>query len=183
MFAERSASRNLDNRGTAQLPGALAATRLVEVDGLDGSEPWALIWNQDTGRLTVSLAVMTQAAWLADTDDFDRWVSSWHRFIAASAFEPSLANIAVVADSKTIAGEVFADQLRASVVAQAADFPAQLIKDLAAREVRSSTRVEVYVELTFDPSQGAAKSETIDGQAAEVARLSGDLSRDRRSRR
>jgi len=162
---------NLDKDSQAQLPGALGPTRLLEVEGLDGAEPWAMIWNQRTGRLTVSLAVTTQAAWLADPDDFDRWVAHWHQFIASSAFEPSLATVGVVIDSKTIAGEVAADRLRDSISPDVAGFARDLLEDLADREVRASTRITLYVELSFDPAKGAAKGETIDGQAAEVARL------------
>jgi len=59
----------------------------------------------------------------------------------------------------------------ASVAAESEGFARELIEDLAAREIRSSTKVEMYVEITFDPAKGAAKGESIDGQAAEVARL------------
>lgn len=155
--------------GLPELPGPLAATRLVEVAaGVGQPDPWAVVWNRATGEVTATLEVTTQQAHLADSDTFSGWVGNWHRWLAGTCTDQAVAHVMVVVESSSVSGEALGDQILGSVSADAPPFAAELLTDLAGLASAGSTSVSVFVEITFTAAKlGEGR---IDERVAEVAR-------------
>jgi hypothetical protein len=161
-----------------ELPGVLApVVPLSTKDGL--GQPYGLLWDRRTGRLTASIRLAPVGTVLADQERSDLWVGSWAAWQAALGYEPTIEWIAVVVESAPSSGTELADYVTDRLDPAAPRAARDTMVELAAAHRGATADVSVRVNLTFQPQRARPIPQDDGERVAEVSRalagLEGDL--------
>lgn len=153
-----------------ELPGVLAPlVPLAATDGL--GQPYGLLWDRRTGRLTASVRVAPVGTVLADPARTDTWIGSYAAWLAALGHEPTLEWVAIVVESAPSTGTVLADYVADRLDPRAPQIARDTMVEVADSHRGATADISVRVSLTFQP-QHARPVPTTDGErVAEVSRV------------
>lgn len=142
----------------SNLPGALAPTRTYSVT-TDSGVPYGIVYNDALQLATVTWKVHPHTPHLADQNQVDIWVSSWHQFLASLGYIDQAAHVSVTVATATEPGAVVADNIEASKAANAPAVSLNLLNELARRETDGTTVSSTHISVTFDTRYGPAARE------------------------
>jgi hypothetical protein len=161
-----------------ELPGVLAP--IVPLSTKDGlGQPYGLLWDRRTGRLTASVRVAPVGTVLADQERTDLWIGSFASWQASLGYQPTIEWVSIVVESAPSSGTELADY-----VADRLDPAAPLVARETMTEVAESHRgstadISVRVNLTFQPQRARPVPKDDSERVAEVSRamagIEGDL--------
>ncbi len=140
------------------LPGALAPTRTYAVQ-TDARRPYGVVYNDSLQTATVTWRVHPHTPHLADQEQVDVWVASWHQFLASLGYIDQIAHLQVTVATATEPGAVVAENLAASRASNAPALAQNLLNELAARENSGTTVSSTFISATFDTRYGPAARE------------------------
>ena len=161
-----------------ELPGVLAP--IVPLSTQDGlGQPYGLLWDRRTGRLTASIRVAPVGTVLADQERSDLWIGSWAAWQAALGYEPTIEWIAIVVESAPSCGTELADYVTERLDPAAPRAARETMVEIAAGHRGATADVSVRVSLTFQPQRARPTPQDDAERVAEVSRalagLEGDL--------
>ncbi len=152
------------------LPGPLAGTVLLTAADEAGRQ-WGCVWDRRSGRLTATVLVAATTPWLADPQQTDAWISSWHTWLAKLGFAPMVRHIAVTVETAPADPAVLAAAVRPRIDPAAPRVARDLVEELAELAAADSVRVATRVSVTIDPARSVVPLPTIEEQVAEFSRL------------
>ena len=161
-----------------ELPGVLAPiVPLSTTDGL--GQPYGLLWDRRTGRLTASVKVAPVGTVLADQERTDLWIGSYAAWMAALGYEPTIDWISIVVESAPASGTELADYVATRLDPNAPQIARDTMTEVAASHRGSTADISVRVNLTFQPQRARPVPQDDAERVAEVSRalagLEGDL--------
>ncbi len=161
-----------------ELPGVLAPiVPLATQDGL--GQPYGLLWDRRTGRLTASVRVAPVGTVLADQSQTDLWIGSWAAWQAALGFEPTIDWVAIVVESAPSSGTELADYVADRLDPNAPAIAREVMTQVAEAHRGATADISVRVNMTFQPMRARPAPQDEAEQVAEVSRalagLEGDL--------
>ncbi|GAA4968813.1 SCO6880 family protein [Kineococcus glutinatus] len=152
-----------------QLPGALAATRLLSCEDGRGGH-FGLIHDARTGFLTATLRCASTSTWLVDGGDADAWVANWHSWLASRGFDSMVQWVAVTVDTAPEPGSTLARNVAERLDPGAPADVLDLMRELVEVSPAASADVETRVSITFDPARAGTPLTELADAAAEVSR-------------
>jgi hypothetical protein len=161
-----------------ELPGVLAP--IVPLSTRDGlGQPYGLLWDRRTGRLTASVRVAPVGTVLADQERTDLWIGSFAAWQASLGYEPTIEHVAIVVESAPSTGTELADYVADRLDPAAPAIARETMTEVAEAHRGATADISVRVNLSFQP-QRARPAPTDDAErVAEVSRalagLEGDL--------
>lgn len=161
-----------------ELPGVLAP--IVPLSSQDGlGQPFGLLWDRRTGRLTGSVRVAPVGTVLADQEQTDLWIGSFASWLAALGYEPTLEWVAIVVESAPSSGTELADYVADRLDPAAPQVARDTMTEIAASHRGSTADISVRVSMTFQPQRARPAPQDDGERVAEVSRamsgLEGDL--------
>ncbi len=147
-----------DPSAGSNLPGALAPTRTFEVT-TDSGRRYGVVYNDATKAATVTWSVHPHTPHLADQEQVDSWVASWHQFLASLGYIDQMSSVAVTVVTATEPGAVVSENLAVNRDPHAPTFARVLLDELSRRETDGTTVSATYVSVTFDTRYGPAARE------------------------
>ncbi len=161
-----------------ELPGVLAPLMpLTTKDGL--GNPYGLLWDRRTGRLTASLRVAPVGTVLADEDRTDLWIGSFAAWQAALGYEPTVEWASITVESAPSSGTELADYVADRLDPAAPAIARETMTEVADAHRGSTADISVRVSLTFQPQRARPQPRDDAERVAEVSRalagLEGDL--------
>jgi hypothetical protein len=161
-----------------ELPGVLAPTvPLSTRDGL--GQPYGLLWDRRTGRLTASVRVAPVGTVLADQDRTDLWVGSFAAWQASLGYQPTIEWVSIVVESAPSAGTELADYVADRIDPGAPAIARETMIEVAESHRGSTADISVRVNLTFQPQRARPAPKDDAERVAEVSRamagIEGDL--------
>jgi hypothetical protein len=163
---------------SAELPGVLAPIMpLATSDGL--GNPYGLLWDRRTGRLTASVRVAPVGTVLADQGRTDLWIGSFAAWQAALGYEPTIEWVGITVESAPSSGTELADYVADRLDPAAPAIARDTMTEIAAAHRGSTADIAVRVSLTFQPQRARPTPRDDAERVAEVSRaltgLEGDL--------
>lgn len=163
---------------SAELPGVLAPLMpLTTSDGL--GNPYGLLWDRRTGRLTASLRVAPVGTVLADEDRTDLWIGSYAAWMAALGYEPTIEWVSITIESAPSSGTALGQYVAQRLDPQAPPVARDTMTEVAAAHQGATADISVRVSLTFQPQRARPMPRDDAERVAEVSRalsgLEGDL--------
>ncbi|MEW9534145.1 SCO6880 family protein [Microbispora sp. NPDC049125] len=152
-----------------QLPGVLAATRLLSAEDGFGRQ-YGIVWDRQTGLFTATLKVSPASTWLAERSNADSWVANWGAWLASLGHMPAVRWVTVTVDTAPEPGSTLADTVGQALSPDAPEAAALLIKQLVSTAPRTAARVDTYVSVTFDPSRSPAAMDDMPTAIGELGR-------------
>ncbi|ATY17094.1 hypothetical protein CU254_41695 (plasmid) [Amycolatopsis sp. AA4] len=161
-----------------ELPGVLAPLMpLSTKDGL--GNPFGLLWDRRTGRLTASLRVAPVGTVLADQDRQDLWIGSFAAWQASLGYEPTVEWASITVESAPSTGTELADYVSDRLDPAAPAVARETMREVAEAHRGSTADISVRVSLTFQPQRARPQPRDDAERVAEVSRalsgLEGDL--------
>jgi hypothetical protein len=161
-----------------ELPGVLAPLMpLATRDGL--GNPYGLLWDRRTGRLTASVRVAPVGTVLADQEQTDLWIGSYAAWQAALGYEPTIEWAAITIESAPSSGAELAHYVEQRVDPAAPVLARDTMAEIAAAHQGATADISVRVSLTFQPQRARPTPRDDAERVAEVSRaltgLEGDL--------
>jgi hypothetical protein len=161
-----------------ELPGVLAPiVPLSTEDGL--GQPYGLLWDRRTGRLTASVRVAPVGTVLADQDRSDLWIGSFAAWQATLGFEPTVEWVSIVVESSPSSGTELADYVADRLDPAAPRVARETMVEIAQAHRGATADIGVRVNLTFQPQRARPVPGDDAERVAEVSRalagLEGDL--------
>lgn len=161
-----------------ELPGVLAP--IVPLSSEDGlGQPYGLLWDRRTGRLTASVRVAPVGTVLADRERSDLWVGSFAAWQAALGYEPTIEWVSIVVESAPSAGTELADYVTGRLDPRAPVVARETMVEIADGHRGATADISVRVNLTFQPQRARPAPQDDAERVAEVSRalagLEGDL--------
>ncbi|WP_018686864.1 SCO6880 family protein [Actinokineospora enzanensis] len=161
-----------------ELPGVLAP--IVPLSTQDGlGQPYGLLWDRRTGRLTSSVRVAPVGTVLADQDRTDLWIGSFAAWQAALGYEPTIEWVAIVVESAPSSGTELADYVADRLDPNAPQVARDTMTEVAESHRGSTADISVRVNMTFQPMRARPAPQDDAERVAEVSRamagLEGDL--------
>ncbi|MEU7004180.1 SCO6880 family protein [Nonomuraea sp. NPDC046570] len=152
-----------------QLPGVLAATRLLSAE--DGyGRPYGIVWDRRTGYLTLTVQVVPTSMWLANRDEADGWVSNWGNWLASLGHVPTLRWVTVTVDTAPEPGSTLADSIARTTAPDAPAPATLLLGELVKTAPATAADVRTYLSLTFDPARSPAPPTDLTSAVMETSR-------------
>jgi len=152
-----------------ELPGVLAPmVPLSTTDGL--GQPYGLVWDRRTGRLTASVRVAPVGTVLADQERTDLWIGSFAAWMAGLGFEPTVEWVAVVVESAPSSGTELADYVAARLDPRAPRVARETMIDVAESHRGATADISVRVNMTFQPQRARPVPQDDAERVAEVTR-------------
>ena len=159
--------------GTFQLPGVVAASRLVEVRDSWG-RPFALLELPAMGHLSVVFSTEPEGASLVDQEQIDIWVARWGEWLASLGDEPGLIAAAVTVETAPDTGQRLRQLVEAKIDPNAPALAREVLGEVIDAGARSgSATIRVWVALTFTASSPRAPRERDEVARDLAARLPG----------
>jgi hypothetical protein len=176
-WATGSARRQTSYRGGVmsaqehawQLPGVLAPTVLLSVDGGDGTS-YGVVWHRRLGTMTVTLRCAAQSTWLADPDAATAWVSNWGGWLAGLGHVPMVRWVAVTVDTAPDSGTRLADYITGRLAPDGPAAAVRVLQQLVAAAPQAAADVQTTVAITFDPAASPARPKSVQDCVAEMDR-------------
>ncbi|ONI88055.1 hypothetical protein ALI22I_20150 [Saccharothrix sp. ALI-22-I] len=161
-----------------ELPGVLAPVMpLSTQDGL--GQPYGLLWDRRTGRLTSSVRVAPVGTVLADQERTDLWIGSFAGWLASLGYEPTIEHIAIVVESAPATGVELADYVAERLDPAAPAVARETMIDVAEAHRGATADISARVNMTFQPQRARPAPKDDSERVAEVSRaltgLEGDL--------
>lgn len=161
-----------------ELPGILAP--IVPLSTKDGlGQPYGLLWDRRTGRLTSSLRVAPVGTVLADQDRTDLWIGSFAQWQASLGYEPTVEWVSIVVESAPSSGTELADYVADRLDPNAPQIARDVMTEVAESHRGSTADISVRVNFTFQPQKARPVPQDDGERVAEVSRamagLEGDL--------
>lgn len=161
-----------------ELPGVLAPLMpLATKDGL--GNPYGLLWDRRTGRLTASIRVAPVGTVLADEEQTDLWIGSYAAWMAALGYESTLEWVSITIESAPSSGAELASYVQQRVDPEAPALARDTMAEIAAAHRGATADVSARVSLTFQPHRARPTPRDDAERVAEVSRvltgLEGDL--------
>jgi hypothetical protein len=161
-----------------ELPGVLAPiVPLATQDGL--GQPYGLLWDRRTGRLTAGVRCAPVGTVLADQDRTDLWIGSFAAWQAALGYEPTIEWVAIVCESAPSSGTELADYVADRLDPNAPAIAREVMTEVAESHRGATADMSVRVAFTFQPQRARPTPKDDAERVAEVSRvlagLEGDL--------
>jgi hypothetical protein len=161
-----------------ELPGVLSPiVPLAAQDGL--GQPFGLLWDRRTGRLTASVRVAPVGTVLADQDRTDLWIGSFAAWQAALGYEPTIEWVAIVIESAPSSGTALADYVADRLDPHAPPIAREVMTQVAESHRGATADISSRVTFTFQPQRARPVPQDDAERVAEVSRalagLEGDL--------
>lgn len=161
-----------------ELPGVLAPFMpLSTQDGL--GNPYGLLWDRRTGRLTASVRVAPVGTVLADQDRTDLWIGSYAAWMAALGYEPTIEWASITIESAPSSGAELTHYVEQRMDPAAPALARETMTEIAAAHQGATADISVRVSLTFQPQRARPTPRDDAERVAEVSRaltgLEGDL--------
>lgn len=151
-----------------ELPGVLASTTPIDaVDGL--GNPFGLLWDRRTGRLTCALRLAPVGTVLSDSDTTDLWVGQFAEWLSTLGQQPMLQWAAITVETRPAEGTEMVDYVHAHLDPHAPATARRVLAEIANAHRGATSDVTTRVALTFDPSRALSPP---DGPAESVAEVS-----------
>ncbi|WP_063714093.1 MULTISPECIES: SCO6880 family protein [unclassified Actinoplanes] len=151
-----------------QLPGVLAATRLLAVDDPGGD--FGVVHHQRLGTMAVTLRCAATSTWLADASTTDTWVASWGGWLANLGYLPMIDHVAVTVDTCPDQGSRLAEHVGRRIMPHSPASAQRVLRRLVEVSPAAAADVETRVTITFRPAASPARPRTIDEALQEIAR-------------
>lgn len=152
-----------------ELPGVAAPiVPLSTTDGL--GQPFGLLWDRRTGRLTACVRLAPVGTVLADQDRADRWIGSFAAWLASLGYEPTLEWISIVVESAPSTGTELADYVADRVDRHAPAVARDTMAEIARLHRGAAADISVRVALTFQPQRARPMPQDDAERVAEVSR-------------
>lgn len=160
-----------------ELPGVLAP--LVPLSTKDGlGQPYGLLWDRRTGRLTASVRAAPVGTVLADQDRTDLWIGSFAAWQAALGYEPTIDWVAIVVESAPSSGTELADYVSDRLSPNAPRIARDTMIEVAESHRGATADISVRVSMTFQPQRARPAPKDDAERVAEVSRAMTGLERD-----
>ncbi len=161
-----------------ELPGVLAP--IVPLSTKDGlGQPYGLLWDRRTGRLTASVRVAPVGTVLADQERTDLWIGSYAAWQARLGYEPTIEWVTIVVESAPSSGTELADYVADRLDPAAPQIARDTMTAVAESHRGSTADINVRVSMTFQPQRARPAPQDDAERVAEVSRamagLEGDL--------
>lgn len=161
-----------------ELPGVLAP--IVPLSTRDGlGQPYGLLWDRQTDRLTGSIRLAPVGTVLTDQDRTDLWIGAYAAWLARLGEEPTVEWAGIVVESAPSSGTELADYVAARVDPDAPLLARETMAELAESHRGSTADISVRLSLTFQPARAKPVPKDDAERVAEVSRamsgLEGDL--------
>jgi hypothetical protein len=152
-----------------ELPGVLAPIMpLTTKDGL--GNPFGLLWDRRTGRLTASVKAAPVGTVLADQDRTDLWIGSFAQWQASLGYEPTIEWVSITVESAPSSGTELADYVADRLDPTAPPVARELMTEIAESHRGSTADISVRVNLTFQPQRARPTPKDDAERVAEVSR-------------
>lgn len=153
-----------------ELPGALAPTMPLEaVDGI--GQPFGLLLDRRTGRLTAALRLAPVGTVLSDSETTDLWVGQFAEWLNALGQQPMLQWIAITVETHPAEGTEMVDYVDAQIDPTAPHTARRVLREIAESHRGATSEVATRVSLTFDPAKAPSPPADEAESVAEVARV------------
>jgi hypothetical protein len=160
-----------------ELPGVLAPIMpLTTRDGL--GQPYGLLWDRRTGRLTGSVKVAPVGTVLADEDRTDLWIGSWAQWQASLGYEPTVDWISITVESAPSSGTELADYVADRLDPEAPEIARNLVSEIAEAHRGTTADISARVSFTFQPQRARPTPKDDAERVAEVSRALAGLEND-----
>ncbi|CAL9677692.1 hypothetical protein SUDANB95_08019 (plasmid) [Actinosynnema sp. ALI-1.44] len=161
-----------------ELPGVLAP--IVPLSTQDGlGQPYGLLWDRRTGRLTASVRVAPVGTVLADQERTDLWIGSFAAWQASLGYEPTIEWVSIVVESAPSSGTELADYVADRLDPAAPAVARDTMIEVAEAHRGATADISVRVNMTFQPQRARPTPKDDAERVAEVSRalagLEGDL--------
>ncbi|WP_309114658.1 SCO6880 family protein [Saccharothrix sp.] len=161
-----------------ELPGVLAP--IVPLSTKDGlGQPYGLLWDRRTGRLTAGVRVAPVGTVLADQERTDLWIGNFAAWQASLGYEPTIEHVAIVVESAPSTGTELADYVAERLDPAAPAIARETMIEVAEAHRGSTADISVRVNFTFQPQRARPAPADDAERVAEVSRalagLEGDL--------
>lgn len=150
--------------GVCQLPGIAARSRLSEWRDAY-NRPFALIWLPTSGHYTVVLAAEPDGASLVDSDQVDRWVEQWGRWLAGLGTEPGVVAASVTIETAPDSGARLHREVSTNTDPEAPAVARAMLAEVMADYPSGSATIGASVAITFTGTRNGKRR-----QPAEMAR-------------
>ncbi|WP_406639164.1 SCO6880 family protein [Amycolatopsis sp. WGS_07] len=161
----------------AELPGVLAP--IVPLSTRDGlGQPYGLLWDRQTGRLTGSVRLAPVGTVLTDQDRTDLWVGAYAAWLARLGEEPTVEWAGIVVESAPSPGTELADYVAARMDPAAPRLARETLTELADSHRGSTADISVRLSVTFQPGRAKPTPKDDGERVAEVSRAMSGLEAD-----
>lgn len=164
----RSGPLGIAARGSFQLPGLLAASRVVEAEDSYG-RPFAMVVLPSVGHHTVVFECGADGAALVDQDQVETWVAYWGQWLASLAFEPGLVSASVTIETAPDLGHRLFQEVNSNVSADAPELARQVLADIVRNYPAGSAQVSSRVAVTYAAApRPGVKRRSVSEMAREI---------------
>lgn len=160
-----------------ELPGVLAPIMPLSThDGL--GQPYGLLWDRRTGRLTASVRVASVGTVLADPERTDIWIGSFAAWQATLGYEPTVDWVSIVVESAPSSGTELADYVADRLDPAAPPVARDTMIAVAEAHRGATADITTRVNITFQPERARPAPQDDAERVAEVSRALAGLERD-----
>lgn len=160
-----------------ELPGVLAP--IVPLSTRDGlGQPYGLLWDRRTGRLTASVRVAPVGTVLADPERTDAWIGAFAAWQASLGYEPTVEWVSIVVESAPSSGTELADYVADRLDPAAPAVARETMIAVADSHRGATADISTRVNFTFQPSRAHPVPQDDAERVAEVSRALAGLERD-----
>lgn len=153
-----------------ELPGVLAAT--MPIDAVDGlGNPFGLLWDRRTGRLTCGLRLAPVGTVLSDAETTDLWVGQFAEWLSSLGQQPMLQWVAITVETRPAEGTEMLDYVHSHLDPHAPDTARRVLSEIAESHRGATSEVCTRVALSFDPSRAPSPPADTAEAVAEVSRV------------
>lgn len=152
-----------------ELPGVMSPFMpLSTEDGL--GNPYGLLWDRRTGRLTASIRVAPVGTVLADQDRTDLWIGSYAAWMAALGYEPTIEWVSITIESAPSSGAEPARYVEQRMDPTAPVLARETMTEVAAAHQGATADISVRVTMVFQPQRARPTPRDDAERVAEVSR-------------
>jgi len=144
----RSGPLGKTRRGTYQLPGLLANTKLYEYMDAWG-QPFAILELPTKGHYSISFRVEPEGSSLVDQDQVNIWVGRYAAVLKQLGDEPGLIAAQITVETAPDTGSRLRRYVTARMDANAPEVSKAMLRDVVERYPAGSAAVRIWVALTF----------------------------------
>lgn len=154
--------------GTNQLPGLLAATKLIEAkDSYD--RPFAIVSWPRLGHYAIVISCEPDGAGQVDQDQVDNWVAHWGHWLASLGHEDGVVGASVTVETAPDTGYRLESEVRHNTAADAPAVARQMLAEVVDTYPRGAAHVKAWISITFSAQSRTGRRATADEMALELA--------------
>ncbi|WP_329484298.1 hypothetical protein OG555_19310 [Kribbella sp. NBC_01484] len=153
--------------GTYQLPGLLAATRLIEAkDSYD--RPFAIVCWPRLGHYAVVISCEPDGAGQVDQEQVDNWVAGWSAWLTSLGHEDGLVGASVTVETTPDTGYRLGAEVRHNTTADAPAVARQMLAEVVDTYPRGAAQVKAWITLTFSAQTRSGRRVDADEMVLEL---------------